>query len=84
VAGVCQTLRMEYYGSGTSLGVKTVKFFINGALVATINDSNVYGAGTMNFQMSNTTTLAGPITQVTTTCGPLLATYNMTQTPTVA
>jgi hypothetical protein len=74
VAGTVQILRIEYYGSGTVFGQRTVVFKINGAIVKTLT-TNVYNGGVVFFQIYATAT--NTISQQSIGVGPVLMQYNM-------
>lgn len=69
VASTAQMMRIEYYGSGTSLGALTVKFYIDNTRVCT-NTTNVYNTASVFFNYGANPTAAaasqnmavGPVT----------------------
>lgn len=72
-SAAAQMMRIEYYGAGTPLGAKTVKFYIDGTLVCT-RTANVYSAAQVMWNAYITAT--GGISQVTLSTGPVLLQYN--------
>jgi hypothetical protein len=70
-----QMLRIEYYGSGTTVGngTKTVKFYIDSSLVCT-RTANVYSASSVGYNGYITAT--GAISQQSVGLGPVLLQYN--------
>jgi hypothetical protein len=78
VSGAVQILRIEYYGSATVFGAKTVVFKIDGVIAAVIQ-TNVYSGNTVWFMAYATAT--NTITQQSLGIGPTLIMYNMVASP---
>jgi hypothetical protein len=70
-----QMLRIEYYGSGTTVagGTKTVKFYIDSTLVCT-RTANVFSTGPVGWNAYITAT--GAIAQQSLGAGPAILQYN--------
>lgn len=78
VANTPQAFRIEFYGSGSFTGVKTVKFYINNALVAT-STTNVFSTGTVGMQFGGKVTAAAAAQGLT--LGPIMLMFNRVATP---
>lgn len=77
-ANRAQMFRIEFYGSGTTTGAATVKFYIDSTLVAT-STTNVYTAAGVFFNFGGNPSATA--TSQTIALGPMFIMYNLVPTP---